>query len=223
MSQPDNLGGKFPGHVYALLNGTREPAEVPEPIAEIREPISEVREPVRRRSGVSIGQLLVLMLISAGSGSAAWEVYGGQLRSKLGVVGHGTPLLSTPYVALPVAPTAHDDALLGVVRDLQQAQKHTADQLEKILESLASQQTVARTTSDALAALTAKIETFQPPAPTSTPTVVASKPTPVVRRRKRSARPKPPVVSEQPVHQAEPAPVLPADPRPPDPPADLRR
>lgn len=220
MSQPDNLGGKFPGHVYALLNGTREHAAVAEPAPEIREPISEVREPARRRKGISIGLMLALLLISAGIGAAGWEIYGEELRSKLGVVRHEASLASTPSASLPVAQAAHDEALFGAVTDLQQAQKRTADQLETILKSLASQQTMGKTTSDALAALAEKIDTFQPPAPAPT---VLSKPAPVVRRRKRTARPKPPVVTQQPVDRAEPAPNEPAELRPPDPPTELRR
>jgi hypothetical protein len=206
MSQRDHSGGKFPGHVIALLSGarnsassappvSRDQAAIPAPSPEVREPTSVERKIVRRRRGVSIDTMLTLMLISAGIGAAAWEIYGEKVRSKIGGIPHTAPLASAPSVPLP-GPEA---AWLGTVQELQERQKRVIDQLETILKSQASQQTIAKTTSEALAALNAKIDTLQPPAPK----VLTSKPAPAAPRRQT---PKPRSVRQEQVDQPQPPP-----------------
>jgi hypothetical protein len=215
MSQPENPGGKFPKHVYAMLNGTQgSAAAATAPVPEARQTISEPRVPsVQRRRGASIGTVLALILISVGSGALAWRNYGDELR-RIFVLGdyEAGHLASSPSAHLPVAETAKDEMLLKLVRDVQEAQERSADRLETIIQSMASQQTLAKTTSDSLAALNERIEVFLRPPPTpppSSPVVeLDTKPAPAVapRLRKPIARPKPSppvVIHQEPLDQQE--------------------
>ena len=205
MVQPENPAGRFVRALSNRIDDSNSPATL---APKVPEPTSAVDRPVPRRRGVPIGSVLALMLFSAGIGAAVWQMFGEQPRS-LDLARYAVPLARPPLETLSNPEAGQFEALLGAVKALQEAQARSADQLETILRSQASQQTSAKTTSDVLAALSAKIDTVQPTAPSRT--ALAKKPGPAAQRKKRSGRPNPPAATRELVGQPEPAPDSQAD------------
>ena len=142
------------------------------------------------RRGARPGVVLILMLLAAAGGAVAWNFYGDELRSKLGISrGEEAPRFSANE--FPAAPPPNDQ-VLALIRDLQASEKRTSDQLDTALQVLISLQTTSKALSDAVAALTAKVDALQRPA------------APVARRQPPVASRKPPAEAPQPV-EADPA------------------
>lgn len=147
---------------------------------------------VEGRRGARPGVVLILMLLAAASGAVAWNFYGDELRSKLGISREEeTPRFSAN--AFPSAPPANDQQL-SLIRDLQASEKRTSDQLDTALQVLIALQTTSKALSDAVAGLTAKVDALQRPA------------APVARRPPPTASRKPPAEAPQPA-ETDPAPV----------------
>ena len=174
--------------------------------------LSEIGRLDRPRRGVSIGTLLIWIVIAGAGGAVAWDIYGSELRSRLGIVREEAPRVSASKSA-PETPASGEIVVL--VKDLQTAQKRTADQLETALQLLTSEQAASKTMADVLAALSAKVDALQHPA-----TVPAAKrPAPVAAvappRRSPPAAPRPLAPNPPPEpDQPEPAPGAPASNRP---------
>ena len=163
----------------------------------------------RARRGVSIGALLISIIVAGAGGAVAWDIYGGEVRSRLGMLREGAPSASASESA-PETPANGD--VVAMVKDLQASQKRTADQLEAALQMLTSEQAASRTMADAVAALGAKVDALQRPAAAppaakrpASPPVAAVAP----RRPPAAARPLAPSPSPDP-DQPEPAPGAPA-------------
>jgi hypothetical protein len=163
----------------------------------------------RARRGVSIGALLISIIVAGAGGAVAWDIYGGEVRSRLGMLREGAPSASASESA-PETPANGD--VVAMVKDLQASQKRTADQLEAALQMLTSEQAASRTMADAVAALGAKVDALQRPAaappaakrPASPPLAAVAPP----RRPPPAARPLAPSPSPDP-DQPEPAPGAP--------------
>ena len=145
---------------------------------------------VEGRRGARPVVVLILMLLAAASGAVAWNFYGDELRSRLGISREEeAPRFSANEY--PSAPPANDQEL-ALIRDLQASEKRMSDQLDTALQVLISLQTTSKALSDAVAALTAKVDALQRPA------------APVARRQPPVASRKPPAEAPQPV-EADPA------------------
>jgi hypothetical protein len=146
----------------------------------------------------------LLWIILAGVGGAiAGVVFGNEVRSRLGILPEATPPAAVPPPASSGTPA--NDEIVALLKDLQASQKRTADQVESALQLLTSEQAMSKATADAMAALSAKVDALQRPAP------IARKPAPAAPR-------KPPVVPRPPVANPEPSESEP----PPDGPTPLR-
>jgi hypothetical protein len=146
---------------------------------------------VEGRRGARLGVVLVLMLLAAASGAVAWNFYGDELRSRLGISREEeAPRFSANEIPSATPP---NDQALALIRDLQASEKRTSDQLDTALQVLISLQTTSKALSDAVAGLSAKVDALQRPA------------APVARRQA-------PVVSRKP--PAEVAPPAETDPAP---------
>jgi hypothetical protein len=170
--------------------------------------LPEIGPLARPRRGVSIGALLIWMIVAGAGGAVAWDIYGSEVRSRLGIMREGAPSASASE-STPDAPPAGDD-MVALVKDLQASQKHTADQLETALQLLTSEQAASKTTADALAALGAKVDALQRPATVP----VAKRPAPLAAiappRRPPPAGPRPLAPSPNPdPDQPDPAPGAP--------------
>jgi hypothetical protein len=89
------------------------------------------------------------------------------------------------------------------VKDLQASQKRTTDQLETALQLLTSEQQKSKTMADALAALSARVDTLQ-----RSTVPVAKKPAP----RKQPAAARPPVARPEPSEPEPPGAATPLRP-----------
>jgi hypothetical protein len=175
--------------------------------------LPEIGPLARSRRGVSIGTLLIWMIIAGAGGAVAWDIYGNEVRSRLGFLREGAPSASASESG---SETPADGGVVALVKDLQTAQKRTADQLETALQMLTAEQAQSKTMGDALAALGAKVDALQRPAgaapvarrPAPAPAPVAA----VAPRRPPPAGPRPltlnPSASPEP-DQPEPAPGAP--------------
>jgi hypothetical protein len=168
---------------------------------------SEIGQLGRSRRGVSIGALLIWIILAGAGGAAAWDIYGSELRSRLGIDRDGAQRVATSDPAPDT--TAASGEIVGLVKDLQSSQKRTADQLETAIQLLNSEQAASKTTADALAALTAKVDALQHPA-----VPAAKKPAPVSaiappRRPPAAPRPLAPNPEPDQPDQPEPAPGAP--------------
>jgi hypothetical protein len=164
----------------------------------------------RARRGVSIGALLIWTIVAGAGGAVAWDFYGSEVRSRLGILREGAPSVSASESA-PETPANGD--VVALVKDLQTSQKRTADQLEEALQMLTSEQAASRTMADALAALGAKVDALQRPAAAPAAKRPAPAPLAAVGPPRRpppaaSSRPLPPSPSPDP-DQPEPAPGAP--------------
>ena len=108
---------------------------------------------VEGRRGARLGVVLVLMLLAAASGAVAWNFYGDELRSRLGISREEeAPRFSANEIPSATPP---DDQALALIRDLQASEKRTSDQLDTALQVLISLQTTSKALSDAVAGLSA--------------------------------------------------------------------
>jgi hypothetical protein len=131
---------------------------------------------VEGRRGARLGVVLVLMLLAAASGAVAWNFYGDELRSRLGISREEeAPRFSANEIPSATPP---DDQALALIRDLQASEKRTSDQLDTALQVLISLQTTSKALSDAVAGLSAKVDALQRPA-----APVARRQAPVVSRK----------------------------------------
>jgi hypothetical protein len=145
---------------------------------------------VEGRRGAGPGVVLILMLLAAAGGAVAWNFYGDELRSRLGISREEeAPRFSANEFPSATPP---NDQELALIRDLQASGKRTSDQLDTALQVLISLQTTSKALSDAVAGLTAKVDALQRPA------------APVARRQPPAASRKPPAEAPQPV-EADPA------------------
>jgi hypothetical protein len=163
----------------------------------------------RARRGVSIGALLIWMIVAGAGGAVAWDIYGSEVRSRLGILREGAPSVSASE-STPETPANGD--VVALVKDLQTSQKRTADQLEAALQMLTSEQAASRTMADALAALGAKVDALQRPA--AAPAAKRPAPAPLAAvappRRSPPVAPRPPAPNPSPdPDQPEPAPGAP--------------
>ncbi len=114
------------------------------------------------RRGVSLGAFLLWMILAGAGGAIAWDIYGDEVRSRFGGVRNET---STPVVQPPAnsnsVTTPANDEIVALVKDLEAFQKRTAAQLETALQSLTAEQATLKTTAEALAALSSKVDTLQ--------------------------------------------------------------
>jgi DedD protein len=157
---------------------------------------------------VSIGALLVWMIVAGAGGAVAWDFYGSEVRSRLGILREGAPRVSASE-SPPETPA--NGEVVALVKDLQTSQKRTADQLEAALQMLTSEQAASRTMADTLAVLGAKVDALQRPA--AAPAAKRPAPAPLAavappRRPPPAARPPAPNPSPDP-DQPEPAPGAP--------------
>jgi hypothetical protein len=147
------------------------------------------------------------MMIAGACGAVAWDLYGSEVRSRLGIIREEAPKISTNE-STPATPA--NSEIVALVKDLQASQKRTADQLETALQLLTSEQATSKTMVDGLAALGAKVDALQHPAAVP----VAKKPAPIAPRKPPAApRPVAPNPNPEP-DQAEPAPNAPTSIRP---------
>jgi hypothetical protein len=154
------------------------------------------------RRGISIGALLLWIILAGIGGAIAWDFYGNEARSRLGILPAATPRAAPPPASSAISA---NDKIVALLKDLQAAQKSTADQVETLLQLLTSEQATWKATADAVAALSAKVDTLQ------RPTVTVAKKPALTAPRKPPAVPGPPVANPE---QSEP--------EPPNAPASLR-
>jgi hypothetical protein len=213
---PAQIEVGFPGRQGAMVHrslgfGVAAPTEPKSQSDEMTE-LSEIGPLDRPRRGVSIGALLIWIMVAGASGAVAWDIYGNELRSKLGVVREDASRISASE-STPETPA--NGEIVVLVKDLQTAQKRTEDQLETALQLLTSEQAASKTMADALAALSAKVDALQHPAAVP----AAKRPAPVAAvappRRPPPAAPRPLAPNPPPEpDQPEPAPGAPAGNRP---------
>ncbi|WP_159006350.1 hypothetical protein [Bradyrhizobium sp. S69] len=147
---------------------------------------------VEGRRGTRPGVVLILMLLAASSGAVAWNFYGDELRSQLGMSREEeAPRFSANEFPSATPP---NDQQLALIRDLQASEKRTSDQLDTALQVLISLQTTSKALSDAVAGLAAKVDALPRPA------------VPVARRPPPAASRKPPAEAPQPA-ETDPAPA----------------
>ena len=131
---------------------------------------------VEGRRGARPVVVVILMLLAAASGAVAWNFYGDELRSRLGISREEeAPRFSANEIPSATPP---NDQALALIRDLQASEKRTSDQLDTALQVLISLQTTSKALSDAVAGLTAKVDALQRPA-----APVARRQAPVVSRK----------------------------------------
>ena len=160
-----------------------------------------------RRRGVAPGTFLLWMILAAAGGAIAWDIYGNDVPSRLGIhpQGGAAPSASTPTNQNQSLATNANE-IVGLVKDLQASEQRTASDVQTALQLLTSEQAATKTLYDAVAALQAKVDALQRPA--VAPAV--KKPAPVAAR-KPPAAPRPAAVSTEPEQpELEPPPGAPA-------------
>jgi hypothetical protein len=148
------------------------------------------------RRGISLGAFLLWIILAGIGGAIAWGIYGNEVRSRLGFLPDATsPAAAPPLAAAPPPASSGTPAnaeIVALLRDLQATQRRTADQLETALELLTSEQATSKATADAMAALSAKVDTLQ------RPTVTVAKKPPPAALRNPPAVPRPPAANPEP-------------------------
>ncbi len=149
---------------------------------------------VKRQRGVTWKTFLIGLIIAAGSGAFAWELYGNEVRSRLGRDRNDTTS-SVPWGStneLKSGGTANSEIAV-LIKDLKASQQSTAAKLETTLQLLTSEQTAAKATADAVAALGTKVDALQRPVSPDAlqrPLMpAAKKPAPVAARKLPAPRP----------------------------------
>ena len=137
---------------------------------------------LRQRRGVSRGTFLtflICIILAGASGAIAWEIYGNDVRSRLGIIHRETG------GAAPTAASAQTNQsaaginaieIVGLVKALQALEQRTAGDVQTVLQLLISEQAA---TSDAVAALQTKVDALQRPG-----VPVVKKPAPGWRRQR---------------------------------------
>jgi hypothetical protein len=150
---------------------------------------------------VAIGTLLISMVIAGAGGAVAWDIYGNEVRSRLGMFSEAAPSVSTSE-SRPMPESPANGEMVALVKDLQVSQKRTADQLEMALQLLNSEQAASKTMADSLAALGAKVDALARPAPAPAAKRPAPPPAPLAAvappRRPPPAAPRPLVPNPEP-------------------------
>jgi hypothetical protein len=166
---------------------------------------------LRQRRGVSRGTFLtflICIILAGASGAIAWEIYGNDVRSRLGIIHRETG------GAAPTAASAQTNQsaaginaieIVGLVKALQALEQRTAGDVQTVLQLLISEQAATKTLSDAVAALQTKVDALQRPV-----VPVVKKPAPVAPR-KPPAAPRPEAANPE-TDQPEPAPGAPTRP-----------
>jgi hypothetical protein len=161
---------------------------------------------LRQRRGLSRGTFLTFLIciILAGAGGAiAWEIYGNDVRSRLGIIHRETG------EAAPTAASAQTNQsaaginaieIVGVVKALQALEQRTAGDVQTVLQLLTSEQAATKTL-----ALQTKVDALQRPV-----VPVVKKPASVAPR-KPPAAPRPEAANPE-ADQLEPAPGAPTRP-----------
>ena len=164
-----------------------------------------------RRRGVAPGTFLLWMILAAAGGAIAWDIYGNDVRSRLGIhpQGGAAPSASTPTNQNQSLATNANE-IVGLVKDLQVSEQRTASDVQTALQLLTSEQAATKTLSDAVAELQAKVDALQRPAVPVVPAV--KKPAPVAPRKPPAAQ-RPATANPEP-DQPEPAPGAPTSIRP---------
>src|ERR1035437_3030846 len=161
-----------------------------------------------RRRGVAPGTFLLWMILTAAGGAIAWDIYGNDVRSRLGIPPQGgaAPSARTPTNENHSLATNANE-IVGLVKDLQASEQRTASDVQTALQLLTSEQAATKTLSDAVAELQAKVDALQRPA---VPAV--KKPAPAAPRKPPAAQ-RPATANPEP-DQPEPAPGAPTSIRP---------
>jgi hypothetical protein len=164
---------------------------------------------LKPRRGVSRTTFLTFLicLILAG-GAIAWEIYGNDVRSRLGIIHRETGEAAPPAASARTNQSAagiNANEIVGLVKGLQALEQRTASDVQTILQLLTSEQAATKTLSDAVAALQTKVDALQRPV-----VPVVKKPAPVAPR-KPPAAPRPDAASPE-TDQPEPAPGAPSRP-----------
>jgi len=166
---------------------------------------------LRQRGGVSRGTFLTFLIgiILAGAGGAiAWEIYGNDVRSRLGIIQRDTGEAAPPAASARTNQSAakiNASEIVGLVKALQALEQSTAGDVQTVLQLLTSEQAATKTLSDAVAALQTKVDALQHPA-----VPVVKKPPPVAPRKSPAAQR--PEAANLETDQTEPAPSAPTRP-----------
>ena len=165
---------------------------------------------LRQRRGLSRGTFLTFLIciILAGAGGAiAWEIYGNDVRSRLGIIhretGEAAPTAASARTNQSAA-EINASEIVGLVKALQALEQRTAGDVQTVLQLLTSEQAATKTLSDAVAALQTKVDALQRPA-------VPVKKAPPVAPRKSPAAQRPEAANPE-TDQPEPAPSAPTRP-----------
>ena len=124
--------------------------------------IPEYPSLAQHRRGVSPGTFLIWIILAAVGGTVVWAIFGDRVRSTLKL----PPASAHWTISQPNQPTATNlSELVELVKDLQAAQKRTADEVRMNLQLLTSEQAATqaatKSVSDAVAALQSKVGELQ--------------------------------------------------------------
>src|SRR5260370_42570273 len=163
--------------------------------------------PLQHRRGVGPVNLLIWIVLAAVGGAITWGMYGNDIRSVLKLPPAGAP---EHWVNTRTEQNSNGikvDEIVGLVKNLQISQQHTADDVRTALQLLTAEQAATKTLSDAVAALQAKVDSLQRPVALPAP----KKLVPSATRKPSAPSPPPPTPSTSPDQdQPEPEPGAPA-------------
>jgi hypothetical protein len=163
---------------------------------------------LKPRRGISRGILLsffICMILAGAGGAIGWEIYGNDVRSRLGIGPRDTGRAAPPTASAPINQSAAGvtaNEIAGLIKDLQALEQRTANDVQTALQLLTSEQAATKTLSDAVAALQAKVDSLQ------RPVVPVVKKPPSVAPRKPPAVARPDAANPE-TDQPEPAPGAP--------------
>ncbi len=150
--------------------------------------------------------IFFICIILAGAGGAiGWEIYGNDVRSRLGIVHRDTGRAAPPTASARINQSATGvtaNEIVGLIKDLQALEQRTATDVQTALQLLTSEQAATKTLSDAVAALQVKVDALQ------RPVVPVVKKPPSVAPRKPPAVARPDAANPE-TEQPEPAPGAP--------------
>jgi hypothetical protein len=162
--------------------------------------------PLQHRRGVGPVNLLIWIVLAAVGGAITWGMYGNDIRSVLKLPPAGAPEHWVNTRTEQNSKGINVDEIVGLVKDLQVSQQHTADDVRTALQLLTAEQAATKTLSDAVAALQAKVDSLQRPVAPPAPKKLVPSAT-----RKPSA-PSPPPSTSPDQDQPEPEPGAPVGP-----------